>query len=123
MTDSAHHRPAALFFPHARIETLAAAGRLELDGAELAVGPLRYRVSEAVRVLDTTAVGLDARGLCGQVRRRAELCEELGAELLGDSMLLDDVAYDVVAGLLAEPLGTDTAEARGADERARLAAL
>ena len=98
---------ASIFIPHELCEALASAGRLELDGDELTLttGRGRYRVREALRVIKEVARGTDAPGLCGTVQLRTHVTDELGAELLGDSMLLDDSAYDVVPGVLAEPIG------------------
>jgi hypothetical protein len=89
------------------LEVLGDAGRVDMEGDELMVVPegLRYRAVEAVRVLREVTTGDDPPKLCGTVQARAYLTDELGGELLGDSMLVDDSAYDVVPGLACQPLG------------------
>ncbi len=92
----------AVFFPQDALDILIALEHVDLDGDELVManGGYRYRVTEAVRVLREVTTGEDPRDLCGRVRTREQLTEELGAELLGDSMLVEDSAYDVVTGFV-----------------------
>ncbi len=102
-----------IFIPQEMLEQLAGAHRVDMVGDELTIIPegARYRVTEAARVLREVATGVDALALCGTVRTRAYLCDELGGELLGDSILIDEAAYDVIPGLLCQPVG-DLQEAR-----------
>lgn len=96
-----------VFFPQAMLDILVDAGKIDLDGDELVLtdGGFRYRIEEAVRILREVAKGDDPSKLCGRVRKREELAEKLGAELLGDSMLVEDSAYDVVPGFIGTPVG------------------
>jgi hypothetical protein len=96
-----------IFIPHEKLDELASSGRADMTGDELTLLPegCRYRVAEAARVLREVASGTDSYGLCGTVRTRAYLCDELGGELLGDSILIDEAAYDVVPGILCEASG------------------
>ena len=115
-----------VFFPQGTLDVLVDVGRLELDGEELVVSGegYRYTVQEAVRVLREVTTGEDPQQLCGKVALRASLDEELGAELLGNSMLLEDWAYDVVPGLLAAPTSSvDPAVDAGRSEQDVLAEL
>ena len=117
----------AIFFPHDGIESLEAEGRLERSGDVLVLGGGlgRYGVREAVHVLEEVTGGEDVRRLVGTVQLRSILADELGAEILGESMLLDQAAYAIASGILAEPLGvwssSGTTEGRG--ERASLIGL
>ncbi len=113
-----------IFIPHERLDQLAGAKRVDMARDELTVTPegCRYRVTEAARVLREVATGKDALGLCGTVRTRAYLVDELGGELLGDSILIDEAAYDVVPGVLCEPVG-DYAGAPTTSEVELLASL
>ncbi|HHH11173.1 MAG TPA: hypothetical protein ENK23_03770 [Sorangium sp.] len=95
----------SVFFPQDALDILIALERADLDGEELVLtdSGLRYQVTEAVRVLREVTTGDDPRDLCGRVRQRALLTDDLGAELLGDSMLVEDSAYDIVTGFLCTP--------------------
>ncbi len=97
----------AVFFPQELLDVLFGVGKLDLDGDDLIVpvGGYRYRVSEAVRVLSEVTTGEDPHDLVGKVASREQLTETLGAELLGNSMLVEDNAYDVVPGMVGEPTG------------------
>ncbi len=113
-----------IFIPHEKLDQLAGAGRVDMAGDELTITPqgARYRVTEAARVLREVATGQDGLSLCGSVRTRSYLCDELGGELLGDSILIDEAAYDVVQGLLCEPVG-DLAQAEASVAGAEVALL
>lgn len=97
----------AVFFPQSLLDVLFGVGKLDLDGEEIVIpeGGYRYRVTEAVRVLQEVTTGEDPHELCGKVAMRAHLTDQLGAELLGNSMLFEDNAYDVIPGMLGEPSG------------------
>ncbi len=97
----------AVFFPQSLLDVLFDVGKLDLDGEELVVpaGGYRYRVSEAVRILQEVTTGEDPHDLCGKVVSRGHLETQLGAELLGNSMLVEENAYDVVPGMVGEPSG------------------
>ena len=96
-----------VFFPQDALDRWLADGRVEISGSELTIPNerRRYRLVEAVRVLSEESGGLDPDELVGKVKTVLFLTE-LGAELLGDSMVLGDNAYRVVTGWLASPVGT-----------------
>jgi hypothetical protein len=60
---------------------------------------------QAVRVLAEVTGGLDIHEITGKVKTVAYLTE-LGAELLGTSMVLADLAYEVIPGFLGTPIGS-----------------
>ncbi len=97
----------AVFIPHEMLNCLADAERVDLDGNELVVIPegCRYRVVEAVHILTEVITGEDPQELCGRVYPRQYLTDEIGGELLGDSMLIEDSAFDVITGLACVPTG------------------
>ena len=99
-----------VFFPQAILDILVDAGKIDMVGEHLVLtdGGYRYKVGEAVRILREVATGDDPSRLCGKVRFSEELAEQLGAELLGDSLLIEDSAYDVVPGFLGIPVGQVT---------------
>jgi hypothetical protein len=96
-----------VFFPQEALDGWLIDGKVEIAGSELTIPTerRRYRLVEAVRVLSEEASDSDPDELVGKVKTTLFLTE-LGAELLGDSMVLGDNAYRVVAGWLATPIGT-----------------
>jgi hypothetical protein len=109
-----------VFFPQEALDHWLAEGRVEITGGELIIVSerRRYRLVEAVRVLSEEAGHSDPDELVGKVKTTLYL-SELGAELLGDSMVLGENAYRVVAGWLGSPIGT-LAEHRAEREERRV---
>lgn len=96
-----------VFFPQEALDRWLVEGRVEITGSELIIHNerRRYRLVEAVRVVSVEPGYADPDELIGRVKTVLYL-SELGAELLGDSMVLNDSAYRVVAGWLGTPVGT-----------------
>jgi hypothetical protein len=96
-----------VFFPQEALDRWLLDGRVEIAGSELTIPNerRRYRLVEAVRVMTEEAGHSDPDELVGKVKTMLYLTE-LGAELLGDSMVLGENAYRVVAGWLGSPIGT-----------------
>ena len=96
-----------VFFPQEALDRWLIEGRVEISGSELTIVSerRRYRLVEAVRVVSEEAGHTDPDELVGKVKTVPYLTE-LGAELLGDSMVLGDNAYRVVSGWLGSPVGT-----------------
>lgn len=96
-----------VFFPQEALDGWLLDGKVEIAGSELTIPTerRRYRLVEAVRVLSEEAGYSDPDELVGKVKTMLFLTE-LGAELLGDSMVLGDNAYRIVAGWLGTPVGT-----------------
>lgn len=109
-----------VFFPQEALDLWLVEGRVEISGSELIIVSerRRYRLVEAVRVLSEEAGYSDPDELVGKVKTVPYLTE-LGAELLGDSMVLGENAYRVVAGWLGSPIGT-LAEHRAKREELRV---
>ena len=97
----------SIFIPLETLTLLSDIDRVELEGEELLIKPegCRYRTTESVRVLDEVTTGVDTLKLSGKVCAREKLTGELGGELLGDSMLIEDNAYDIVSGFTCELIG------------------
>jgi hypothetical protein len=115
-----------VFFPQDLLDILMDAGKVDIHGEELVLpgSGYRYEVEEAVRVLREVTTGEDPLSLCGKVTARTRLSDELGAEILGNSMLIEESAYDVVPGFVGKPLGEiDPAVQAGASEADVLAGL
>jgi len=105
-----------IFFPQEVIDRWLMHGEAELTGAELWVRSerRRYRVVEAVRILREVSGAPDPFDMAGTVKSLG-FVGELGAELLGDSMIVGDNAYETVIGWLGtllaqagQPMGPGT---------------
>lgn len=96
-----------VFFPQAALDQWLVEGKVDLTGEELTILPeaRRYRILEAAHVLREVTGAVDAYELVGKVKTRAFL-HELGAELLENSMILGENAYDIVPGFLGAPIGS-----------------
>ena len=70
----------------------------------------------------SSTTGEDPLDIVGKVTPRARLTDELGAELLGNSMLIEESAYDIIPGFSGEPAG-DTDPAAAGNEVAVLTKL
>ena len=90
-----------VFFPQDVLDRWVDHGEAELTGAELWVRSerRRYRVVEAVRIVREVSGAPDAFDMAGSVKTFG-FVSELGAELLGDSMIVGDNAYETVIGWL-----------------------
>jgi hypothetical protein len=96
-----------VFFPQAALDEWLTDGSIELHGTELSIlaEARRYRLAESARILKEVTGASDAHELLGRVKSKQYL-DELGAEVLEDSMILGDNAYDVMPGWLAYPIGS-----------------
>jgi hypothetical protein len=92
-------RPNRVFFPQACLDQWGVEGKIELTSSELVVlaEGRRYEISEVVRVVAEVTGAQDPHALIGKVKPKAEL-EAMGAEILENSMIIGDNAYDVVPG-------------------------
>jgi hypothetical protein len=93
-----------VFFPQACLDQWGVEGKIELTPTELVVlaEGRRYAITEVVRVLVEVTGSPDPHGIIGKVRSKAEL-ETMGAEILENSMIIGDNAYDVVPGWAGTP--------------------
>ena len=96
-----------VFFPQEALDEWVHEERVDLSTNEFVIKGegRRYRIVEAVRVLAEVTGGDDIHELVGKVKTVGYL-GELGAELLGNSMIIDDLAYEVVPGFFGAPIGT-----------------
>lgn len=105
-----------VFFPQLLVDQWGIDGKVDLasDNLILLVTGRRYKIEESVRVVVEVTGANDEHKLVGKVKPKAFL-EELGAEILENSMILGDNAYDVVPGWAALPDGPfDDAAAKAA---------
>jgi hypothetical protein len=96
-----------VFFPQAALDQWISDGKVDLAGDELTIKPdaRRYRILEAARIMREVTGVPDANELVGKVKTRQYL-SDLGADLLENSMVLGDNAYDVIPGFVGAPVGS-----------------
>ena len=103
-----------LFVSQATLEAWVDQRRIDFEGDLLTLlsGDGRgrqYRLEPAVRIKELAGQGRDPHGLVGRVKSEARL-RALGAERMGDSVVMGDVAYEVEVGFLAESSALAAAE-------------
>jgi hypothetical protein len=96
-----------VFFPQEALDYLLSENKIDLTTNLLTMrGEGRtYKIVEAVHVLAEVSGGQDPYELIGKVKTRGYVAE-LGAELLGNSMIIGDNAYDVIPGWVGAPVGS-----------------
>ncbi len=96
-----------VFFPQEALDRWLVNGEVELAQGLLTIRAerRRYRLVEAARVLAEVSGLPDPHEVTGKVKTVGFL-NELGASLLGESMVIADNAYEVVPGWLGSPVGT-----------------
>ena len=96
-----------IFFPQAALDHWVVEGQVELAGNQLTIvgEDRRYRIAEAVHVLKEVTGQPDDNDVIGKVKSRVYF-EELGAEILEDSMIIGNNAYEVKTGWLGAPTST-----------------
>jgi hypothetical protein len=113
--------PNRVFVSSSVLDGWVISGRADLREGELLVhGGRRFTVEEAAHVVAEVSGLGDAHGVVGRVCAMSDL-RNLDAEVLDRSMVIGDLAYDVVPGLLVSPTGTEPVSSEEA--LARLAAL
>jgi len=96
-----------VFFPQEALDRWLSNGEVELSQGLLTMRTegRRFRLVEAARVLAEVSGLPDPHEILGKVKTVGFLTE-LGASLLGESMVISDNAYQVVPGWLGSPVGT-----------------
>lgn len=96
-----------VFFPQEALDQWLRDNRVDISAGELVIRAegRRYKVIEAARVLAEVSGTPDLNELVGKVKT-VNYLTELGAELLGSSMIIGDNAYDIVTGFVGSPVGT-----------------
>jgi len=95
-----------LFVSQAILDTWASQGKIDFSGNVMTTvagksAGRSYRLEPAVRFLQVAGADSDPNGLLRKVKSEAQL-REAGAEVMGSSVILGDVAYEVEPGFLAE---------------------
>ncbi len=94
-----------VFFPQACLDQWGVEGKIELTPTELVIlaEGRRYEITEVVHVVVEVTGAPDPHGIVGKVKAKTEL-ENIGAEILENSMIIGDNAYDVVPGWAGAPV-------------------
>lgn len=95
-----------VFFPQSAVDQWGIDGKIDLVAGELILlaDGRRYKVEEAVRIVTEVTGANDDRQIVGKVKPKRAL-DEIGAEILENSIILGDNAYDVVPGWMGTPTG------------------
>ena len=88
-----------VFFPQSAVDLWGIDGKIDLVSGELILlaEGRRYKVEECVRIVAEVTGANDTHQIVGKVKPKRAL-DEIGAEILENSMILDDNAYDIVPG-------------------------
>ena len=111
-----------VFFPQLLLDQWGIDGKIDLTGSELILlaDGRRYKIVEAVRVMTEVTGANDVHQIVGKTKPKSAL-DEIGAEILENSMIIGDNAYDVIPGWMGTPttpfaehlLSGDRMKARG----------
>lgn len=106
-----------VFFPQACLDQWGIEGKIEVTGSEivLVAEGRRYEVVEVCHVVAEVTGSPDPHELVGKVKTKETLLA-MGAEILENSMIIGDNAYDVVPGWAGRPK-TSFAAHLDSDER------
>jgi hypothetical protein len=93
-----------VFFPQASLDQWGVDGKIELSANELILlaDGRAFKIIEAVHVVAEVTGANDGHKIIGKVKPKAAL-DEIGAEILENSMIIGDNAYDVVPGWMGTP--------------------
>ncbi|MBW2260325.1 MAG: hypothetical protein JRG91_00010 [Deltaproteobacteria bacterium] len=96
---------ARLFIPQERLDSWAAEDVIEIDEHRLSIGGTddELEIAPAVRFMQEVGGEGDSHGLIGKVKTTAQL-EEMGADHMHDSVLVEESAYEVLEGYSASRL-------------------
>jgi hypothetical protein len=93
-----------LFFSQSMLDSMVDAGKITVDKGVLTMlagdNPT-FRLLPAYRFVKTIDNSPDAAGLAGQIHSEREI-RDMGAEILMDSIIYKDVAYQADPGFIAE---------------------
>jgi hypothetical protein len=94
-----------LFISVDRLDAWASEGRAALEGDKMTLTELgrMFSMIPAVCFVKTAGNDDDPYDLVGRVKSKPQL-DEMGAEQLSNSVIYQDMAYDVIDGFIGEPL-------------------
>ncbi len=102
-----------LFVSQALLDAWVGQGRVDVDGDRIALlrghsAGRRYVLEPAARFLRLAGGGEDALGLVARVKTMVQI-RELGGEVLADSVVVGEAAYEIEPGFLAEASAVEAA--------------
>lgn len=88
-----------VFFPQLVVDEWSIEGKIDLTANEIIIlaDGRRYKVEDAVHIIAEVTGANEEHKLVGKVKPRRAL-DEIGAEILENSMILGDNAYDIMPG-------------------------
>jgi len=94
-----------LFISVERLEAWTAEGRAALEGDRMTLVELgrKFAMMPAVHFVKATGQDEDPHDLVGRVKSKQSL-DSMGAEQFANSVIYQDMAYDVVDGFIGDPL-------------------
>ena len=94
-----------LFISVDRLDAWTDEGRAALEGDSMTLIELgrKFTMTPAVCFVKTMGSDQDPYDLVGRVKSKPQL-EAMGAEQLANSVIYQDMAYDVIDGFIGEPL-------------------
>jgi hypothetical protein len=94
-----------LFISVDRLDAWTAEGRASLEGNRMVLTELgrAFSMTPAVYFESATGSDEDPNGLIGLVKSKHAL-DEMGAEQLANSVIYNDMAYNIIDGFIGEPL-------------------
>ena len=95
-----------VFFPQEALDSWVVSGSVDLQDHDLLLKDegRRYRLSEGARIVAEVTGESDGFDIVGKCKTLVFL-QELGADILERSMIIDNNAYDIVPGFLGTPVG------------------
>ncbi len=96
---------ARLYISQDRLDVWAGENRVGIDGETMTLleHGRTFRIAAAIRFLKVSGDDDDPHELVGKVKEVKEL-ETIGADLMANSAIVGDTAYDVENGFLGTPL-------------------
>ncbi len=94
-----------LFISVERLEAWSSEGRATLEGDRMTLTELgrAFDMKPAVHFVKVAGSDDDPNDVLGRVKSKQAL-EEMGGELMANTVILRDTAYEVVEGFIGEPL-------------------
>lgn len=100
--------PSRIFLSQEALDTWISEGRADIQGDLLVdkKGNRRFQLREGVRFLSEVSGGVDAETLVGRVKDLEQLAA-MGGEVMSDSVVLGELAYEVQPGFVGKALPAD----------------
>jgi hypothetical protein len=94
-----------LFISVERLDAWSGVGRAALEGDQMTLTELgrKFSMVPAVHFVRATGQDTDPYDLVGRVKTK-DVLQSMGAEQFANSVIYNDMAYDVIDGFIGDPL-------------------